>query len=90
MIAVIDGGGSVMLNGVNISNKNREDLPTEAELAKGDKVKEAAAKVSLEAQQQEIAKQLALLADAKKEDKNVKVEATKPEEKAKGVSAVAN
>jgi hypothetical protein len=61
MIKIIKEGGSVMYNGEVYNNV--EKLPSEASMAKGDKVREAAARQSLKAQIEAANKQLAMLSD---------------------------
>lgn len=56
---IIRGGGSVMFEGNIITDVKQ--LPTEAELAKGDESREQAAIAQLQAQKRELERQLSLL-----------------------------
>lgn len=68
---IVNRKESVILNGKIIDNVN--DLPTEAELAKGDAKREQEARLSLEAQMDAIKKQLASLESSEEnEEKEVK------------------
>lgn len=64
---IVNRKESVILNGNIIDNVN--DLPSEAELAKGDSKREAAARESLEAQMKALKDQLAILDDEKAQAK---------------------
>jgi hypothetical protein len=87
MIEILGRNESVIYNGKVI--KSVGDLPSEAELAKGDKTKEAAATQSLQEQKKEIERQLALLSESKDaEPKNqsrsrANTEEAKPKEELK-------
>lgn len=82
MIQVLQEGGSVLYQGSVITRY--EDLPTEAELAKGDAAAEAAAKNSLQAEIERLKAQLTYLDGDKPAAK--KVEETAKEAPAEKVA----
>lgn len=68
-LKAIDGGGSVIINGVQYTKKNVYELPSEAEFAIGNPDYEETARKALEAQMQEVQRQMALL-DARRTSAN--------------------
>lgn len=75
MEEILDRNEGVIIDDKVITSK--ADLPTEAELAKGDKQAEAAARVSLEAQMDAIKQQMAMLNEDSKESKEATKSAAK-------------
>lgn len=78
MVKVIRGGGSVIINGEVIAHEHL--LPTEAELAKGDADRTAAATASFDQQIAALSRQRSLLTDT------AKAPETKPTEPAKSLA----
>lgn len=64
---VIRRGETVVLNGVSYGQDNLNDVPSDAELAKGDAKKEAAAIADIKAQQAALQAQLEQLESSKAE-----------------------
>jgi len=84
ILEIIDKGQTINIRGVDYNKANRHRVPSEAELALGDKKKEEEAEVNIQSQMEKLEAELKKLQAAKaareKKEESPKTETSKQEE----------